>query len=259
MKKIILVLYFGIILLFTGCPDKGPVKIDPCAGLHPVKADFDIYEQLSYDSLFISDTALKGNVVWFIAKGNYQNYKWKIGTDDSLFIGDTICLRFNEPYNKITVTLFVSSPPDTTCFPGDDGKDTLTKYLTIMPWDKCALIGDYKGFNLDNPSDTFIVNIRYQDIFDNGNKVGHMYYVNNINKGCTEPFSDHGTSNNYLIGYKHIQIRGGANHTGGCMAPWGYANLDNLQEYITIDYRSDIDQSGLKYQNHIYIGKKIWN
>ena len=241
--------------ILTGCPDKN-VNPDPCAGSTQVKADFTMYEQLPYDSLFVADTVLQYNVVYFIAKGNYKQYKWKIGNDDSTFTGDTIRLHFDQPFSQIAVTLFVSSEPNTKCFPNDDGKDTITKYLCVVPWrGGSALIGYYKGITLDNPKDTFIVNVGFHDVFIDGHYNRSFYYVDNINRDCHEPRLDSTFSKNrYLIGYKCIHIEGTGTDSCGCNYPLGYGTLDQNNGMLTFEYTT----GGIKpRQNHIFKGKKL--
>jgi hypothetical protein len=213
---------------------------------------------LSYDSLFVADTVLSSNVIHFIAKNSkYDNYRWKIGTDDSVFTAKEVGLRFNGVFGDIPIKLIVHSKPDTSCFPNDDGIDSIEKVITVVPWrGGSALIGDYIGCNLDTPKDSFTINIRYKDVYESGHIVDHIYYVNNLNKGCQEPAGEDSsfTSNRYIIGYRHIKVLGEIMVGIGCRAPVGYLNLDKSHENIRINYIMDRD-TGKHYE---FVGRKLW-
>jgi hypothetical protein len=255
MKKyLFMIAILTAFCLFDNCSETPPESSDPCAGKQPVTAEFEIYEQLSYDSIFVADTTMKGNVVYFIAKSNYYEYEWKIGTMDSVFTSKAVALRFIEPYNKIEVRLIVRSMPDTLCFPDDDGIDTLIKYLTVVPWQGgSALIGRYKGINLDSPLDTFVVEIGYQEVYENDKLIAYFYYVNNIPNGCISKVKEIlYPDGNIKVGYRSIHING----LCAKYYPTGYGLLDKHHRFITFDYTA-INLKTTNKQKYFFKGIKL--
>lgn len=145
MKKLFFLTLLLAIILLTGCPDDpvGP-KPDPCEGKKPVSAEFDIMEsnywgQDKYYSK--SDTILYANIGNFIAKEENATYQWRIGNDDREFSSSKVSLRFLEITGNIPVKLIVNKAPDTICFPGDDGIDTITKILYVKKFTESDMIG----------------------------------------------------------------------------------------------------------------------
>ncbi len=155
------------IIFLNGCPGEEPVKPDPCEGKHPVTADFHIYEvsQLALPDrweLYDTDTVAAWDVVFKALEENAE-YEWHLGSEiiyEKQFHRTKFPLRTNIP-----VTLIVRKEPDTECFPDDDGIDTLTRsFYTLGYTDEgCKDInlfsGNFSGYNIDNPSDTFVVTI----------------------------------------------------------------------------------------------------
>ncbi len=257
MKTLInLIILSGIFVLIFSCSDE-PVKPDPCSGKHPVTAEFKMYEQLKYDTLYTTDTSLQYNFVHFKAVGDYDKYEWQIGLDDSVFTHKEVKLRFNEAYGPINIRLIVKGKPDTTCFPDDDGIDTVNKTLTVVSWHPglstnhvgSALVGRYKGATIGNPLDTFIVEIKHDTAYDNGEIISRHYYINNMPKGCKGigPY-DHSTPRGSItMGYRALRF--------ALCNSVGYVFLDEKHEFIEIQYSTLL--SSFEIANKIYKGKKL--
>ena len=170
MKNLFILTLLITLIILTGCPDD-PVRPDPCDGKKPVSAEFDILEsnywgQDKYYSK--SDTILYANIANFVAKEENATYIWKIGSDNREFTTSKVSLRFLDVLGEVPVRLIVNKAPDTLCFPNDDGIDTVTKILYVNRimenYEPCIFefdlfSGDYTGYNLDNPKDTFTITI----------------------------------------------------------------------------------------------------
>lgn len=243
MKKFLkpaFILWLSLIV-FSCSDDKTEVIIppDPCAGAQPFKASFTIYEELWYDSLFATEGILSWNNVHFSADAKYNTYSWKIGDDSRIFRDSSIVFSFGEDQlGKFRVRFIATGFPNRLCFPEDDGIDTVIKEFVVVDEFDSPMIGDYRGFNEDNPKDTFVVNIGWVSLRRQGYK--KFYYINNINKGC---YDIPDTSEEYLPnleilpGFTSLKFDGNGWAGGGqCKAPIGYAHLTDNFSGIIIDY-----------------------
>lgn len=266
MKKLFfLTMLLLAIIILTGCPDD-PVrpKPDPCDGKMPFKADFTIYEQPGWeDTLFVADTVISGNTVHFVANGNYDTYRWTVGTQKEEYFTKSFTISFNEEYSNIDVRLIATKKPDTLCFPDDRTIDTIIKQVTSLAvrWQKnpnWALRGFWRGSTDKDPLDTFTVEIGYMMSYDwNGKFYSDFEYINNLNNGCDAiwKFPD---GREYplidLIGcYRSAVIDGRNLFINGCNGPYGYVTLNKNHSEITIEY----DQRKNKIGHYIFKGRKV--
>jgi hypothetical protein len=170
MKNLFILVLLLALIILTGCQEKSnPVKPDPCEGKIPVSAEFHIYEQPGYipDEWELYDTdTLNTTSILFVAIGHADEYEWYIGSE--ILNGKSV-FRQNFPRGvKIPIMMIARGVPDTACFPYDDGIDTLMRILYVnrimenyVPciFEFDLFSGDYTGYNLDNPKDTFTITI----------------------------------------------------------------------------------------------------
>ncbi len=155
-------------LLLSGCHDDP--KPDPCKDKTPTSARFVIGERFTYnkfDTLIVSDTVLNEQFISFEAQDENETFEWKIGEDTKVLTGKKVSLwfaassgGFSLPYTT-TVRLIVKKTPNTTCFPKDDGVDTVTQQFTVIGRDKNPLVGTYSGVLKSAPSNIFEIKISY--------------------------------------------------------------------------------------------------
>jgi hypothetical protein len=166
MKKqitflVLLALVGAFVLSLEGCGDEPR----PCKNSEQVNARFKIAQKLDgIDSLLEVDTIFAdggSDYVFFEANEKDATYQWKIGTDSRTFNTKNFSLR-NFPLGKIDVTLIVTKAPNKSCFPQDNGIDTVTKSfygvspkITKVPYD-----GIFTGVMSDKPTDFFDITIR---------------------------------------------------------------------------------------------------
>jgi hypothetical protein len=134
MKKILILFSFLIGALFMyQCKEKVelPSPTDPCLALEPVTANFLIKEAVG-DSLVETDRVLMFNSVQFEAIGAYDSYEWQVGTDERTFTDKKFSLRFMDDAtgSTVPVRLIVKGKPNSTCFPSDNGIDTIHQKLS---------------------------------------------------------------------------------------------------------------------------------
>ena len=132
--------YFNILfisfLLLAGC--KGcDEKVDPCKGKKPVTASFKTRESVlneeDWKGIFLDipcDT-LRENGEFTADEADATSYTWKVGA--GVYEGKKLSLNFGNvaPGTIVPVKLIVRKPPNTNCFPSDDGVDSITKNITI--------------------------------------------------------------------------------------------------------------------------------
>ena len=110
---------------------------DPCGCASEVSADFVIEEQLNnvpdYDWVE-TDTTLHNKDVQFRALEEDAEYKWYIGIDT--FATQTASRFFSDQWigYDIPITLVVKKEPNKTCFPDDDGYDSITKTFHVSQY-----------------------------------------------------------------------------------------------------------------------------
>jgi hypothetical protein len=139
-------LFYGVIcslIFLTACkkkvqPDMGAFN-ENCDCATEVSADFLMEEMASFINTTgvvkqtDTDTMYADRDVHFYALEPNANYTWVIGAEtinerefyryfDASLIGQTL-----------EITLIVHKAPNNICLPSDDGIDTLTRYLTIVP------------------------------------------------------------------------------------------------------------------------------
>ena len=158
---------------------------DPCFGEKPVTADFEIsvlFRSVTPEGIpdWNPDVAFGRGLLGFKAIGyphsdNRIKYTWILGAEtinEPYFERDFIDTREDE--NDIPITLIIEKEPDLDCFPEDDGKDTLVKYIRFVdsPCDY-ASTGDFKVL-FEGEEDSTI--IRTRNWMSNGPLINHEVY-----------------------------------------------------------------------------------
>ena len=260
--------YLSLLLIFIfsislqNCSFKDDkVNPNPCLKAKPVTAEFKIYETIG-DSLTETDTSFVGVPIVFKTIGDYDEFTLTVGQHNKVFNDKQVVLRFLDPIT-ITVQLIVKSSPNKICFPTDDGKDTLTKTLTILPkrdyydFAKSAICGNYLGYLQEKPAETFIVKLYYDALAPmrpDKNRGG--FIISNINKGCNLMLNDA----SFLlgeVGYKSISFGESTTFDYGCNGVIAFGKLQPDRNHIII-YYSDADFANYRLRkNHVFIGKRM--
>lgn len=163
---------------------------NPCEGKMQLIAEFS-FKEIIGDSVFVSDTVLRDNFVRFEALTQYQTVKRKIENDPREFTQPTFTLGFIRELATIQISFTGTKEPNKQYFPNDNGVYSgIKKLTTIEQFDKSTLtfsplIGKYRGYFINNPSDKFTVRIEYfesskYDPSITRNK--NFYWISNIPK-----------------------------------------------------------------------------
>ncbi|MFA7626279.1 MAG: hypothetical protein WCZ17_04460 [Candidatus Kapaibacterium sp.] len=263
MKKLIfLTLLLLAIIMLTGCPDD-PVRPDPCDGKSPFKADFTIYEQMGFHNMkFEADTVVRYNVVHFVANGEYDSYRWTVGTQLEEYTTKSFALSFDGVFSNIPVRLIATKRADSLCFPNDRTIDTVIKYVTsVIPADLersyLPFVGTWRGSTDKDPLDTFDVELGYIVSRDNNGDLDRTFhFINNLNKGCQGVFHQvDGRKFAEVVlstGYRTGRI---ASTTGvfGCNAPNGHFIMSKDHTEIIIEYKTIKNEIG----EYVFKGRRV--
>lgn len=102
------------------------------------------------------------NTVYVYFSANTDNaisYEWQVGSNSISQTTKDFGLYFTDTIGTIPVRLIVRAKPNLMCFPDDDGIDTIVKYLTIRNVLPDPLKGKYYGYNTNDPSNYFTIEI----------------------------------------------------------------------------------------------------
>jgi len=157
-------IYLALILLFNGCCKE---KVNPCKNQQATSADFIIEEILFTDQnhpeknvLVETDLVNGSNLVRFSSKQEFDEYTWLIGSE--VIHEKSFSRKYFPKNSKIEVTLIGKRKPNKQCFPNDDGIDTVKKIFSTIAKDlNLEQRHTYQGYNTDNPSDTFTIQLAY--------------------------------------------------------------------------------------------------
>jgi len=184
---------FTMLLFFAACKKKQP---QPDASLNcdcakEVSADFKMGEVfgeqfIELDTIAMPISYYDGNpanfgylntvYVHFSADiKNAISYEWQVGSNSIIQTTKDFGLYFSDTIGTIPVRLIVHAKPNKICFPNDDGVDTLVKYLTIRNVIPDPLTGKYYGYNTNDPTHMFTIEMDTTRIADPTSPYG--YYV----------------------------------------------------------------------------------
>jgi hypothetical protein len=165
MKKQIFLI--TCILALVAC-EKEIAPENPCDGQQEVKADF-VIEELVHERWFEGDSIACCNTVRFRALQKADEYIWILG-QDTFRTQEVYLSKF--PFGWLDAILIVKSKPNKTCFPFDNGMDTVRKNFLVWRFNvslfpptspqypSLPIEGVYYGYNRSNPSRYFYVTIK---------------------------------------------------------------------------------------------------
>ena len=249
-KMLSLLALAGGALTWAGCHRDTPAPApDPCLGVAANPLSFRFLEGFGTPT---PDTAYSHQNITFEGPGKpYTSYEWQIGTDARAFTQQKVTLYFQDgEAGSYPVRLIARRPPNTACFPKDDGVDTLTKVLTLMPTTtKSPLLGKYLGANTDAPSDTFTIRIYKAPyyVYPNDPAYPPYTYLRNLSKGCTSPY--------FVVGqtWRGIDFDYGGDDFS-CHTEVGTGYL-TTNDSIRISYeRNEVYPERKK---HVFLGKRV--
>lgn len=159
---------------------------DPCAGVPSSTAQFNTTPLYSYfQSVFTNeDTFITSMPVEFKAiDPNAESYTWRIG-DTTITGTNSFAFFFKNVLGVIPVSLTIKKKSDYECYMNDDSVKTYSKNLFFKPLNEWPILGKYRGYVTDSPSDTFTIKITSRINPDNGLPASATLY--NFTNGCND-------------------------------------------------------------------------
>ena len=228
----------------AGCRDKPQVLPDPCAGQRANPLTMQFIEAFGTPT---PDTATNNQPLVLRGPGApYTSYEWLIGAIDQR-TGRTAVVSFDRrTLGPIPVRLIAKRPLNTACFKNDDGVDTLTQMLTLVPQRdlRAPIYGKFQGSNKDTPRDTFTVRT-YEgaDFFYPNDPSVYSNYVAGIPKGCLTPYR-----------YAGFTWRGMTATSGGCTSFNITKGYITARDSIRIEYRTQVSPTII---DKVFLGKRV--
>ncbi|GAA4006932.1 hypothetical protein GCM10022408_18500 [Hymenobacter fastidiosus] len=237
-----LVALLAAALSLPACRDQEKESLpDPCKGQKANPLTLTFTEAFGTPT---PDTAYNDQPMAFAAPGApYTSYQWLIGPVDER-TGRRIGVSFDDQtLGSIPVRLIATRPPNLACFPKDDGVDTLTKMLTLVPWrdPRAPIYGKFQGANLDAPADTFSVRIYSGPDWQHSSAMTN--YLVGIPKGCRTPYDRIG-----------LTWRGIVATSGGCSSVPVYKGYLTTRDSIRLEYRAQVSPTII---DRVFVGKRV--
>jgi hypothetical protein len=198
-----LMIFFAFIFIFglltcrkSKCEDptnKACENYNPCSLIHPLSADFSIYENdctagpAATDTswhYYPTDTVYTDCATFTVSDTTVDSVKWQIGA--GTYTAKSFYLNFSSiKPTPVPITLTVYKHRN-SCYPTDDTVKTLTKTLYFT--DTCLAFGSYSGYFDNNPVDTGTISMKRITV-----TVGTLIYgavvLNGFKSGCIDTIS----------------------------------------------------------------------
>lgn len=238
-----------LLLGLAACHHDTPAP-DPCLTQQANPLSFRFLEAYGTPT---PDTAYSKQDITFEGPGApYTSYEWKVGNDARVFDKRKFSLYFYEKdAGKYPVRLIARRPANTRCFSKDDGVDTLTKVLTILPNRtlRAPVLGKFLGANTDAPNDTFTIRVFLAPnrFYPNDPTVEPFTYLRNLSKGCQSPYFDVGQT------WRAINFNYGGSEFG-CHTESGTGYL-TTRDSIRVNY--DRFEPYPQVKKHVFLGKRV--
>ena len=236
------------------------MPLNPCADTHPISASFTIsqYAGPGNDGLYIeTQYHVTANKLVKLHANEEEafTYKWIIGAD-TIYSQEYTFQFSTDFYDQIIpLKLIIYKEPDTECWPDDNGRDTLTRYVHVQSLCTSSRLGLYYGAWEDAPQDSFYISFRLDDAEE---WIGLDCYAL-IGRGLNGDFNDScrvqigGSTNNYV----RIANDDCSYHVMG--DPWGEFYVYPEENRIYADYYFFIEVDGSPMQQFKkFNGRKIY-
>ena len=231
-KYLCLLIFLAVTILFLGCDDDE----DACAGVEPVSVDF--VTGLNFDidddpNIIPMDTFREGTIIEFLASSDdLKEYRWSLEADPQVFVGPQQNIIFGEgTAGNVDVTLVGDdrTAPIDGCLLEEERVDSLTKTITIIKREDCAIIGRYRGYRTSDPDNVFEVEVKAVV------PGGTLFVLTNFPDGCTRAGSVDPII--VIIFHEHFLVTsGGVTSDDNCPVPEGFATLDEDHRNLIFDF-----------------------
>jgi hypothetical protein len=262
-KPIPMLSLFALLLVVVwACRKEKPEigNFDICDCESPVSADFEIFEASGSNvvgtNLTLTDHILGGSWAAFHAKESDAMYRWYIGSQ--ILTNKEVARYFSQQweYYDIPITLVVEKEPNLKCFPYDDGYDSVTKIMKVIPrFDHEPLSrGTFRVADL-GLTDSFEINIdfEYHELLQ-----PPIYFIITNYDGAGGVCTTNDTQNQpFSLRYRLLSTSQ-FNYIGGCnnLTFKAYFPLPGVNTVeIEVNYRTDSSPNSFITRN--YKGRRL--
>jgi hypothetical protein len=274
---------FSIFISFISCKkhcyDKSNPEcenFDPCFGKTKIKADFIVEENLNpYSKVLNEDIWIKGdtikgkninNVVRFTALSPADSFIWTIGAQ-KFYTKSVIQFGFTPGKHYPIQLIIINKNPNKRCFPHDNGRDTITRYIYTWPLTSNDSLGS-PSLKMINP---FPIRGYFKGIFKNtpGKEViirmfDSTAYCTNSSTNWVQSFYVENFPDGYSNGQRNLNCMQLASSVAVPFGSWGQCDVFNSNSKDTLirvtfiarllDNRKKIN---IKFEsNHLWTDKK---
>jgi hypothetical protein len=249
MKKLIYIFFFFIAVSCKKDKITPPTPV-PCIGLQEVSADF-LMEEMTHANENLAkytntDTIFSKKNVRFTAKEENAEYTWYIGTEVLHTRSFTRYFGATLEGQSLPITLVVKKAANTSCFPMDDGYDSIVKYLSVsnrkMAIDTSFLMEGVFRVKEKNKTDSVDItlnvkpNVQDVPLFD-------IYNYDGNGTNSISPITSLGYG---YYGYNYRQY-------------WFDLTYQRVDFHNAIDGKITINIVGkfISYQSYYYTGRKL--
>ena len=234
----------GLLLALYSCQHDQMAAPNPCRA---AKANPLTFQFLEDPGTPTPDTAYNSQTTTFVGPGApYTAYEWLVGPMTRRTTQKFALFFDKTTLGSIPVRLIARRPLNTACFPNDDGVDTLTKVLTLMPRQdpRAAVLGKFRGANISSPRDTVTVRIYQGPNFDypTNPAAEPTNYAGNLPRGCGTPYRE------IARGWNGVFLS-----LGGCTGLQGTGYLLR-RDSLRIAYRT---QNSPTIVDEVFLGRRV--
>ncbi|MEZ4799912.1 MAG: hypothetical protein R2809_09105 [Flavobacteriales bacterium] len=142
-----------------------PNYVDPCLATTEFESDFVMEQRVSSpDTYFeVRSFVLSNSPLRLRINTPADSVKWIIGAD--IIEANEYTFTFPEEFEGQTLplTMITRGTPNSDCFPNDNGRDTVTKYVRVISRDEAPIFGTFRIAKSTAPLDSFDVYLNYVD------------------------------------------------------------------------------------------------
>ena len=254
--KLLIVLCLSLSLALLSDCKKDPQPADPCAGKQLPKADFILAEKLDGEERYFETDKINWVHDLFLrGPEGYKTYLWQVGTNMNWSTQKNAKVSFDKAEGKLKVRLIATREPMKDCFAGDDGVDTVEKWIDVIEntlnkeWIS-PLQGRWEGKCSQYGDNIYTISFASKDSLGGG--LGYWnHFVYNLTNGCS-------SSSRTFAGY--ILWIGNASYTrktdtGRCVFNYIAYTFPQNKDSIVVEYEVSLSPNA-DYKPYIFIGKR---
>lgn len=233
---------------------------NPCVGVAATNAAFTIKEAIYAEIinpelsnwLIDTDSCFKGSIFFEAIQQDADSFIWQIGNEIEPRYGKQINVQFpdNLRGSSFNVRLIVKQKPNNSCFPNDDGIDTVTRRFYLIRFNEpLSWEGTYYGSDDDKPDSMYTIVLGHTY---NKAEEEDLLKVYGIPRGCKDTINERISSSSST--YRNVWFKRGGVDCDAKVIRGIHKNGNTyviLQEYVTFV------NGVFTRTNRVFTGKKL--